>query len=49
MIIGGVHIKRKVDKSGVSQCEASNSYKITYSWEEKAKTTGKIQKATSVC
>lgn len=39
-----VRINRKVDKSGVSPCKASNSYKITYSWGGKAKTTGKIQK-----
>lgn len=40
----GVHIKRKADKSGMSQCGASKSYKTTYSWGEKAKTTGKREK-----
>lgn len=41
---GRMHIKRKVDKSGVSQCGASKSYKSTYSWGEQAETTGKIEK-----
>ena len=40
----GVHIKRKADKSGMSQCGALKSYKTTYSWGEKAQTTGKIEK-----
>lgn len=41
---GWMHIKRKVDKSGVSQCGASKGYKSTYSWGEKAETTGIIEK-----